>query len=158
MNANPENSNQNLPSHSREFASIRGSNLLLKDEVFAVVGAAMEVLNKLGHGLHEKPYENALVVKFGLRGIPLVQQPRFDIVYKGVKVGEYVPDLIAFSAVVVDTKVIEAITDHERGQMINYLKITGLQVGLILNFKHAKLEWERIVLSENSRSLAFIRG
>jgi GxxExxY protein len=62
--------------------------LMLKDEVFRIVGAAMEVLNQLGHGLHEKPYENALVVEFGLRSIPIVQQPSFDIVYKGVKVGE----------------------------------------------------------------------
>lgn len=60
--------------------------------------------------------------------------------------GEYVPDLIVFGGVVVDTKVIDAITDHERGQMINYLKITRLKVGVILNFKRAKLEWERIVL------------
>lgn len=66
-----------------------------------------------------------------------------------MKVGEYVPDLIALSAVVVDTKVIDAITDHERGQMINYLKITGHKVGVILNFKRAKLEWERIVLSNH---------
>ena len=123
--------------------------LLLKDEVYRIVGAAMEVLNQLRHGLHEKPYENALVVEFGLRGIPFVQQPRFDIVYKGVNVGEYVPDLIAFSAVVVDTKVIDAITDRERGQMINFLKITGLKVGVILNFKRVKLEWERIVLERN---------
>lgn len=133
---------------SRPFGSIRGSeDLLLKDEVYQIVGCAMEVLNQLGHGLHEKPYENALVVEFGLRGIPFVQQPRFDIVFKGVKVGDYVPDLIAFNAVVVDTKVIDAITDHERGRMINYLKITGHKVGVILNFKRAKLEWERIVLS-----------
>ena len=66
--------------------------------------------------------------------------------YKQVKGGEYIPDLIAFSAVVVDTKVIESITTHERGQMLDYLKTTGLQVGLILNFKHSKLEWERMVL------------
>ena len=121
--------------------------LMLKDEVFRIVGAAIEVLNQLGHGLHEKPYENSLVVEFGLRGIPIVQQPRFDFIYKGVKVGEYVPDLIAFNAVVVDTKVIDAITDHERGKMINYLRISGLKVGVILNFKRAKLEWERIVLT-----------
>ncbi len=121
--------------------------LLLKNEVFQIVGCAMEVLNGLGHGLHEKPYENALVVEFGLRGVPHFQQPRYDVLYKTVKVGEYVPDMIAFSAVVVDAKVIEAITDHERGQMINYLKITGLKAGVILNFKRAKLEWERIVLS-----------
>ncbi len=134
---------------SREFASIRGSSLLLKDEVYRIVGCAMQVLNGLGHGLHEKPYENALVVEFGLQGIPFVQQPHFDIIYKSVNVGEYVPDLIAFNTVVVDTKAIEAITDHERGQMLNYLRITGHKVGLILNFKHAKLEWERIVLDTN---------
>ena len=120
--------------------------LLLKDEVYQVVGCAMEVLNTLGHGLREKPYENALVVEFGLRGIPFKQQPRFDVIYKGVRVGEYVPDLIAFDQVVVDAKTIDRITDIERGQILNYLKITQLRVGLILNFKHPKLEWERLVL------------
>ena len=122
------------------------TKLLLKDEVYAIVGAAIEVLNGLGHGLVEKPYENALVVEFKLRGIPFVQQPRFEVVYKGVQVGEFVPDLIAYDAVVVDAKVIDQITDHERGQMLNYLRITGKRVGVILNFKNAKLEWERLVL------------
>jgi len=79
-------------------------NLLLKDEVFQIVGCAIEVLNTL------------------------------------------VPDLIPFGSVVVDTKVIDKITDHERGLMLNYLRITGLRVGVILNFKHRKLEWERIAL------------
>ncbi|MBM3880409.1 MAG: GxxExxY protein [Verrucomicrobia bacterium] len=123
--------------------------LLLKNEVYQIVGCAIEVLNELGHGLIEKPYENALVVEFGLKQIPFIQQPRFEVRYKGVAVGEFVPDLIAFDALVVDTKVIEAITDHERGQMLNYLKITGHKVGVILNFKRAKLEWERIVLERN---------
>lgn len=122
------------------------ARLVLKDEVFQLVGAAMEVVNELGHGLAEKPYENALVVEFGLRGIPFRQQPRFEVSYKGVKVGEFVPDLIAWDAVIVDTKVIERIGDHERGQMLNYLKVTGKRVGVILNFKNAKLEWERMVL------------
>jgi GxxExxY protein len=120
--------------------------LLLKDEVYQIVGCAMEVLNTLGHGLLEKPYENALVVEFGLQGIPFKQQARFPVIYKTVQVGEYIPDLIAFDQVVVDAKTIEAIGNNEKAQIINYLKITGLRVGLILNFKHAKLEWERIVL------------
>ena len=119
--------------------------VLLKDEVFQVVGCAIEVLNTLGHGLIEKPYENALVVEFGLRKIPFRQQPAFDILYKGHKIGLFVPDLIAFDSIVVDTKVIDRITDHERGLMLNYLRITNLRVGVILNFKRAKLEWERIV-------------
>jgi GxxExxY protein len=120
--------------------------LLLKHEVFQIVGCAIEVLNTLGHGLLEKPYENALVVEFGLRKIPFRQQPSFDVLYRGQKVGLFVPDLIAFDSVVVDTKVIEQISDHERGLMLNYLRITELRVGVILNFKHRKLEWERIAL------------
>ena len=120
--------------------------LLLKNEVFQIVGCAIEVLNALGHGLLEKPYENALVVEFGLRKIPFRQQPVFDVLYKGQKVGIFIPDLIAFDGVVIDTKVIDRITDHERGLMLNYLRITGLRVGVILNFKHRKLEWERIAL------------
>ena len=119
--------------------------LLFKEEVFAVVGAAMEVLNELGHGLHEKPYEHALVVEFGLRKIAFTQQKRFDVLYKKVRVIEYIPDLIACDSVVVDTKVIAQITDVERGKMLNYLKITGLRVGVILNFSKPTLEWERIV-------------
>ena len=121
------------------------NDLILKDEVFAVVGAALEVSNTLGNGLHEKPYENALVVEFERRNIPYLQQPRYPIVYKEVKVGEYIPDLITHNALVVDTKTIERITDTEIGQMMNYLAITGLQVGILLNFKHAKLEWKRVI-------------
>jgi GxxExxY protein len=120
--------------------------LLLKDEVFQVVGCAIEVLNTLGHGLVEKPYENALVIEFLLRKIPFKQQPSYDVPYKGQKIGLFVPDLIVFDALVVDTKVIDKITDHERGLMLNYLRITALRVGVILNFKHRKLEWERIAL------------
>ena len=120
--------------------------LLLKDEVYQVVGCAMEVLNKLAHGLLEKPYENALVVEFGLRNIQALQQKRFDVLYKNKKVGDYIPDLIVFDKVVIETKTIDRIGNVERGQVINYLKITHLRVGVILNFKHAKLEWERIVL------------
>ena len=120
--------------------------LLLKEEVFQIVGCAIEVLNTLGHGLVEKPYENALVIEFSLRKIPFKQQPSYDVLYKSHKIGLFVPDLIIFDALVVDTKVIDKLTDHERGLMLNYLRITGLHVGVILNFKHRKLEWERIVL------------
>ena len=64
-------------------------------------------MNGLGHGFHEKPYERALAVEFGLRDIPFQQQPAFDISYKDHKVGTYVPDLIAYSKVVIDAKTID---------------------------------------------------
>jgi GxxExxY protein len=122
------------------------TKLLLKEETHQILGCAFDVLNEIGHGFHEKVYENALVVEFKLRGIPYEQQKRFPIIYKGVLVAEFVPDLIVFGSVIVDTKVIEKITDHERGRMNNYLKITKLRVGLTLNFKNPRLEWDRLVL------------
>ena len=117
-----------------------------RDLVFRIVGCAFEVVRELGHGLHEKPYENALVLAFSDAGLSTLQQPRYPILFKDRMVGEYVPDLIVDDAVIVDTKVVDHITDHERGQMLNYLKITGLRVGLIINFKRSKLEWQRVVL------------
>ena len=125
--------------------------LILKEEVYAVVGCAIEVLNVRGHGLHEKVYENCLCVEFRLRGIEYRQQEKHRVLYKGEIVGEYIPDLVVKRALIVDAKTIERITDHERGQMLNYLRVTGLQVGVILNFKHARLEWERIVLTREPR-------
>src|SRR6266576_6211769 len=103
--------------------------LLLKNQVFQIVGAAIEVLNGIGHGFHEKPYENALVIEFKRLGVPFQQQPLYDLEYKGEIVGVFAPDLIVFDSVVVDAKVIDRITDHERGQMLNYLRITKLRVG-----------------------------
>jgi GxxExxY protein len=123
-----------------------GSKLLLKAETEKIIGYAFEVLNEVGHGLNEKIYENSLTVLFKLNGVAFDQQRRFPVFFRGVPVGEFIPDLIAFDSVVVDTKVIDRITDHERGQMLNYLRIAKLRVGLILNFKNARLDWERVVL------------
>ena len=122
------------------------SKLLLKAETEKIIGFAFEVLNEVGHGLNEKIYENSLTVLFKLNNIVFDQQRRFPVHFRGIEVGEFVPDLIAFGSVIVDTKVIDRITDHERGQMLNYLRITKLRVGLILNFKNARLEFERVVL------------
>ena len=134
-----------MDTNEHEFGE-GSSKLLLKEEVYQIVGCAMEVFNGIGHGLHEKIYENALVVEFKLCGIAFDQQRRFAVIYKEVQVGEFVPDLITHGAIVVDAKVIDRITDHERGQMLNYLRISKLRVGVLVNFKNAKLEWERIIL------------
>jgi GxxExxY protein len=122
------------------------SKLLLKAETEKIISFAFEVLNEVGHGLNEKIYENSLTVLFKLNNIVFDQQRRFPVVFRGVEVGEFVPDLIAFGSVIVDAKAIDRISDHERGQMLNYLRVTKLRVGLILNFKNARLEFERVVL------------
>ncbi|HPJ57543.1 MAG TPA: GxxExxY protein [Kiritimatiellia bacterium] len=123
-----------------------GHGLLGEDQTRQIIGCAMEVMNVLGHGFLEKVYENALCVEMRLQGVSYRQQPHYDVLYKGERVGEYVPDLIVSDSVVVDAKTIDGITDHEIGQVLNYLKMTGIRVGLILNFKHSKLQWKRVVL------------
>ncbi len=91
------------------------------------------------HGLLEKLHKNALVAEFQQQGIPYTQHsPDFRLSAN--------PYLIVFDKIIVDTKAIEKIGNNEKSQIINYLKITGLRVGLLLNFRHAKLEWERIIL------------
>ncbi len=122
------------------------SELIEKELVFKIMGCAMEVHNELGYGLREKTYERALCREFDLQGLSYNQQAIYPVIYKGEKIDDYIPDLAVEERVVVDAKTIEAIGDVERGKMLNYLKITGLKVGLIVNFKNSKLEWERIVL------------
>src|SRR5215510_14553504 len=129
-----------------DLARLPSQRELLKEETHVIIGCAFEVLNELGHGLNEKCYENSLVVEFELQGIRCSQQRQYQVLYKKKPVGLFTPDLIAFDSVLVDAKVIDRITDHDRGQMLNYLRITKHRVGLILNFKHPRLEWERLVL------------
>jgi len=110
-----------------------------------VIGAAMRVLNELKPGLDEKIYENALVVELQELGIPIEQQRRFDVRYKGQHVGLLIPDLVVGGQIIVDTKVVSVFNESHVAQMIGYLTITGLQLGLLINFKNLKLEWKRVV-------------
>jgi GxxExxY protein len=120
-----------------------GPHALLTREI---IGAAMEVANTLGHGLLEKVYENALVVELRTRGLEVQQQPRFEVIYKNTNVGDFIPDLVVGGSVIVDTKTIDQLGAIERGRMINYLRITRLAVGLTINFKHSKINWDRVLL------------
>ena len=112
----------------------------------------MTVHSTIGHGLREKTYERALVVEFQHLGISHDQQHRYPVLYRNVKVDEYIPDLEVEDLIVVDTKVVTQIHDDDIGQIINYLKITGKNTGLILNFKHPKLEWRKVTYNPSSPS------
>ena len=129
---------------------MESNNLILKDEVYSIVGCTIDVLNSIGHGFHQEPYENAMVVELKEKEIPYEQQKRFDLVQKNEFIGDFTPDLITYGRVIINTKVINDITSFERGEMANFLKITNLQLGLIINFKRPKLEWERILHSKKN--------
>lgn len=110
-----------------------------------IIGAAMAVLNALRPGLDEKIYENALVLELQHAGYFAEQQRSFPVRYRGHFVGSLVPDLIVDGRVIVDTKVAADFTSAHIAQMLGYLNITGLHVALLLNFKHSRLAWKRVI-------------
>jgi GxxExxY protein len=107
----------------------------------------MVVLNTLKPGLKEKAYENALVIELRKRGHVVEQQRQFDVLYDGIVVDTLIPDIIVDGKVIVDPKVAEGFTDTHVSQMIGYMAITGLELSLLLNFKHARLAWKRVARS-----------
>ncbi len=111
----------------------------------SIIGAAMTVLNTLKPGLDEKLYERALVIELRKRGHKVDPQRQFPVFYDGVEIGTLVPDLIVDDLVIADPKVATNFNDTHMAQMIGYLNITGLKLALLLNFKHARLEWKRVV-------------
>ncbi|MCU0794765.1 MAG: GxxExxY protein [Akkermansiaceae bacterium] len=119
----------------------------LETETKTIIGMAYEVMNEVGCGLREKAYERALVREFQLRSIAFDQQRQFPVIYKDTLIDTLIPDLIAFDNIIIDTKTIEQITPREVAQMLNYLRITRLPIGLILNFYHPKVQVKRIHLS-----------
>ena len=122
--------------------------LLLKDEVYAIVGAAIEVSNELGSGFLEAVYQEALELEFRERKIPFAAQVPIQISYKGRTLAkEYIPDFVCYEQVIVEIKAIKQLTSVEEAQLLNYLKAAGKPVGVLLNFGTPKLTWKRMVLT-----------
>jgi GxxExxY protein len=117
----------------------------LNELTFAVNGCAMDVLNKVGHGFHEKIYENAMAVALSKRNIDFSQQKQFKLEYEEQEIGVFIPDLVIEDKIIVELKTIDKIGNNEKGQVLNYLKATNLRLGLIINFKNPKLEWQRVI-------------
>ena len=121
--------------------------LLLKDEVYAIVGAAMEVHSTLGCGFLEAVYQEAMEIEPAAREILFQALVPIRIRYKNhLLKKEYVADLICFGEVIVDLKAIDRITSKEEAQLLNYLKATGFRVGIVINFGvERQLDWKRMV-------------
>ena len=113
-----------------------------------IIGAAMEVLNELKPGLDEKLYERALIIELKRRGHVVSVQRSFRVSYRGELIGNLIPDLIVDNAVIVDPKVVACFTETHVAQMIGYLNITGLDLALLINFKNTRLEWKRVLRSQ----------
>ncbi len=123
------------------------TDLLLKEEVFAIVGAAIEVHRELGPGFLEAVYQEAMEIELASRHIPYEARKTLTICYKGRPLKKvYEADLICYGQIIVELKALDRLSGREEAQVLNYLKATGLQVGLLINFgSHPRLEWQRLV-------------
>jgi len=110
-----------------------------------IIASAMRIYGEVAYGLNEKIYENALCVDFAEQGVSFTQQQRFPVYYHKKLLGTFIPDLIVQNTVIVDTKIVDCFNDAHIAQMLNYLKITNLEVGLLLNFKHPSLQIKRVI-------------
>ncbi len=127
----------------------------MKDErdprTYAIIGAAMDVHKELGCGFLEPVYHEALLIEFAARGIPFRHEIELPIYYKGTKLNTtYRADFVCYEdrlAVIVEVKALSQITGTEEAQIINYLKATKCETGLLINFGAAHLHYQRFVLT-----------
>jgi len=122
--------------------------LIFKEEVYAIVGAAMDVYWQLGRGFLEPVYQEALGIEFRRRRIPFEAQEEIVILYKGEALKKkYVADFICYGQIVIELKALEGLCGRDVGQLLNYMKATRFNVGLLINFgSPLRLEWHRYVI------------
>lgn len=115
-------------------------------QTYAIIGAAMEVHNQLGCGFLEAVYQEALEIELKLQGIPVAREVALPVSSKGNPLNcSYRADFICYGEIVVELKALSRLTTVETAQVLNYLKATGLQRGLVMNFGAARLQHERLV-------------
>lgn len=126
------------------------TKLLFKDEVYTIIGASMEVYNTLGPGFLEAVYQEALEIEFSKRNIPFVSQQEIPVYYGSIRMKtHYIADFLAYNKIIVEIKALNQLSNREEAQLLNYLKATGLNLGLLINFGSGnKLEWQRRVKTD----------
>ena len=130
------------------------SDLLLKDEVYAIIGAAMEVHTILGHGFLENVYQEALEIELTDRKIPFVAQSNLPIFYKEQQLSKpYIADLFVYDRIIVEMKALSRLDSSHDAQVINYLKASRSPLGLLINFGTPSLQWKRLVLTNPPKTL-----
>ena len=115
-------------------------------QTYAIIGAAMEIHRQLGHGFLEAVYQYAAIIEFPLREIPFEREVALPIKYKNILLPiQYRADFVCFSEIIVEFKALSKLTSVEEAQLLNYLKATGMQRGLLINFGASSLQCKRLV-------------
>ena len=125
--------------------------LRYEQETYNIIGAAMKVHSELGPGFTERVYQEALAIEFSDRGIPFDREKEIHAIYKGIELeGTFIPDFICYDKIVVELKAVKELDDMHRSQAINYAKVAGYEVALLINFGNTSLEFERFAVSAKS--------
>jgi GxxExxY protein len=124
------------------------AEIIYEEESYKVMGACFEVYSTIGRGFLEPVYQECLELELTERAIPFLSQQALPITYKGRKLAHtYKADFICYGKLIIEIKAVTQLCDEHRAQVFNYLRATGMRLGLLINFgAHPKLEYERIVL------------
>ena len=121
-------------------------SIIHKELSYKIIELALEVHNELGCGFLEKVYENALMILLDREGIPARQQAPADVYFQNKVVGQYFADILVDNKIILELKTVEAIANIHKAQVLNYLRATGIRLGLIMNFAKPRFEYKRMVL------------
>jgi GxxExxY protein len=124
----------------------KAESIIYRELSYKIIELALEVHNELGCGFLEKVYENALMVLFERESIPARQQAAVDVYFQERVIGQYFADILVDNKMILELKTVDSITNVHKAQVLNYLRATGLRLGLILNFAKPRLTYRRIVL------------
>jgi GxxExxY protein len=130
------------------------TEIVYKQESYAIIGACFEVYNEKGCGFLELVYQECLGIEFEYQRIPAIPKPSLTLSYRGrILTQTYQPDFVCFEKIIVELKAVSMLTDEHRAQLLNYLYTTGFELGLLVNFGHyPKLEYERIAKTQRLKT------
>ena len=131
--------------------TIKEEKELLHSELTrSILGCCFEVMKKLGPGFLERVYKNALLMAMRQKGLQVQVERSYNVVFRGKIIGRYIADLVVNDTVIVELKCCEKLIGEHQAQLFNYLKVSGLSVGLLVNFRRRKLDWKRLQSNEDN--------
>ena len=122
------------------------SNIIFKELSYKIIGCAITVHKIVGSGFLENVYEQSLCIELKLRNIPFTRQKMYSIFYKNYNVGTYITDIVVDNKVIVELKSVPYINRNMEAQLLNYLHVSNIRVGYVINFRNTRIEFKRFVL------------
>ena len=130
------------------------AELIYREESYRILGACFEVYKDKGCGFHEPIFQECLEIEFAYQNLPAASKPGLEIEYRGQVLSQkYFPDFVCFGKIILEIKAVEHLTEAHHAQVLNYLRASRFELGLLVNFGHyPKLEYERIANTHGHRS------